>query len=74
MLVSARELLRTIIAEMPETGSRGGAVFIKNGEAVTENKDFRQYLTVTENGSVSFVKTSPIPSVSRPFESYLKEN
>ncbi len=74
MLVSARELLRTIIAEMPETGSRGGAVFIKNGEAVTENKYFRQYLTVTENGSVSFVKASPIPSVNRPFESYLKEN
>lgn len=74
MLISARELLRTIVAEMPETGSRGGAVFIKDGEIIAENKDFRQYLTVTENGRVNFVKASPIPSVSRPFESYLKEN
>ncbi len=73
MLVSARELLRTIIAEMPETGSRGGAVFIKNGVIIPENEDYRQYLTVTENGKISFVKVSPIPSVSKPFEAYLKE-
>ena len=74
MLISARELLRTIVAEMPETGSRGGAVFIKDGETIAENKDFRQYLTVTENGKVYFIKASPVPTVSRPFESYLKEN
>ncbi len=73
MLIGARELLRTIVSEMPETGSRGGAMFIKEGRTIEENKDSRQYLTITENGNVKFVKTSPVPSVSKPFEAYLKE-
>ncbi|MBO5858377.1 MAG: FAD-binding protein, partial [Clostridia bacterium] len=73
MLISARELLRTIVAEMPETGSRGGAVFIKDGKIIPENENYRHFLTVTENGNIKFVKASPLPSVSKPFEAYLKE-
>lgn len=73
MLVASRELLRTIVEEMPVTGSRGGAAFIKNGEILPENKEYRKYLTVTENGRVKFVSVSPVPSVSKPFEAYLKE-
>lgn len=73
MLVSAHALLETIVTEMPETGSRGGAVFVQNGITVPENKEYRNFLTVTENGSVSYVKASPVPCESRPFESYLNE-
>ncbi len=73
MLVSALALLKTIVSEMPETGSRGGAVFVRNGITVPENKEYRNYLTVTENGSVSYIKASPVPCESRPFESYLNE-
>ena len=73
MLISSRELLRTIVDEMPLTGSRGGAVFVKDGKIIPENEEYRQYLTVTENGRVKFINVSPIPSVSKPFEAYLKE-
>lgn len=73
MLVSAHALLKTVVTEMPETGSRGGAVFVRNGITVPENKEYRSFLTVTENGSVSYVKASPVPCESRPFESYLNE-
>lgn len=73
MLVSSHALLKTIVSEMPETGSRGGSVFIKNGTAVPENKEYRNYLTVTENGAVSYTETSPVPCESRPFEAYLNE-
>ena len=73
MLLSARALLQTIVAEMPLTGSRGGAAILRNGEIINENKDYRQYLTVTENGDIRFVKAAPIPTVDRPFEAYLNE-
>lgn len=74
MLLSAQALLETIVTEMPETGSRGGAVFVQNGTTVPENKEYRNYLTLTENGSVSYVKASPVPCEGRPFEAYLNES
>ena len=58
--------------ELPETGSRGGAVFIKDGEAVKEDLHFRDYLTVTKGGKVEYVKTSPVPCEQKSFEYYLK--
>ncbi len=72
MLLSAKALLITILGEMPLTGSRGGAVFIADGNTVPENKDYRDYLTVTQGSSVSFEKASPVPEVNEPFEKYLK--
>lgn len=71
MLLSAKALLETIIGEMPLTGSRGGAVFIKNGQTVKENQTYRKYLTVTENGAVSFIEAKPVPKTDEPFEKYL---
>ena len=72
MLLSAKALLETILGEMPFTGSRGGSVFIENRVAIPENREYREYLTVTQDGSVSFEKASPVPEVNGPFEKYLK--
>ena len=74
MLLSAKALLETIIGEMPLTGSRGGAVYSENGKTVTENKEYRKYLTVTANGTVSFEKTKSVPVIDKPFEKYLNQN
>lgn len=74
MLVSAKALLETVIGEMSLTGSRGGAVFIENGAIVSENTEYRKYLTITENGNVSFVKVKDVPKTNRPFEMYLKKS
>lgn len=71
MLTSAKALLETIIGEMTLTGSRGGAVFIEGGNIKKENLSYRQYLTVTSEGKISFQKTKPVPEVSEPFEKYL---
>lgn len=73
MLLSARSLLVTIIAEMELTGSRGGAVFIRDGKPVPENKDYRKYLTVTNGDSVEFREVTAVPAVNRPFEQYLSQ-
>ena len=72
MLVSMKALLEAIIAECPDTGSRGGAIFIKNGKTVEENTYYRDYLTVTKDGKVEYVKTSPVPCEQKSFEYYLK--
>ncbi len=73
MLLSAKMLLETITQEMPLTGSRGGAVFIGKGEITKENSDYRKYLTVTDNGKISFVPTKPVPVSDKPFEKYLND-
>ena len=73
MLVSAKALLETLTAEMSVTGSRGGAVFVKDGVTVPENTDYRKYITLTENGQVSFVQAKPVPEMNEPFEKYLNK-
>ena len=73
MLMSMKALLEAIIAECPETGSRGGAIFIKNGEITEENLYFRDYLTVTHKGEIEFIKVKAVPRVQAPFEKYLSE-
>lgn len=73
MLVSAKALLETITAEMPQTGSRGGAVFFRNGDMVPENTFYRAYLTVTEGGKVYYKKAAPVPVPDEPFEKYLNQ-
>lgn len=74
MLIAAKALLEAVTAEMPLTGSRGGAAITKNGDILEENKDYRQYLTLTKDGDIRFKEVSPIPKNNRPFESYLNEN
>jgi len=73
MLISAKALLITIIGEMELTGSRGGAVFIRDGKPVPENKEYRNYLTVTNGNSVEFRAVTPVPVVNKPFEQYLSK-
>lgn len=73
MMISAKALLETILAEMPLTGSRGGSVLIDGGNIINENTDYRKYLTITDSGKIYFEETSPIPKYNKPFEAYLNE-
>lgn len=73
MLMSMKALLEAIVSELPETGSRGGAVFIKEGRTLEENLYYRDYLTVTKNGKAEFIKVSPVPYGQKPFEYYLNK-
>ena len=73
MLVCIKALLEAIISELPDTGSRGGAVFIKNGTVAEENLYYRDYMTVTGNGKREYIRVSPIPCEQKPFEFYLNQ-
>ncbi|MBR2868781.1 MAG: FAD-binding protein [Clostridia bacterium] len=73
MLISMKALLEAVILEGPESGSRGGAVFIKEGKIKEEDKYYRDYLTVTKDGQIEFVKVSPVPCEQKSFELYLNE-
>ena len=73
MLLSMKALLEAIVSELPETGSRGGAVFIKDGKTVEENPYYRDYLTVTKDGKAEYIRVSPVPYGQKPFEYYLSK-
>ncbi len=73
MLLSMQELLQAFIAELPKTGSRGGAIFIKDGKKIEEDFSYRNFLTITQNEKTEFVKVSAVPDKQRAFESYLSE-
>ncbi len=73
MLICMKALLEAIVSELPETGSRGGAVFIKVGNVVEENPYYRDYLTVTRDGKAEYIRVSPVPFGQKPFEHYLSE-
>ncbi len=73
MLTSMKALLEAIVSEGPETGSRGGAIFIKDGKAVKESPYYRDYLTVTKDGQIEFIKVSPVPCEQKSFEYYLSK-
>ncbi len=71
MLLSAKALLNVIIDEMSLTGSRGGAVFFEKSDIKAENLYYRDFLTISKNGNVSFKKVSDIPNPNKAFEKYL---
>lgn len=73
MLICMKALLEAIVSELPETGSRGGAVFIKDGSVQEENLHYRDYLTVTKDGKAEYIRVSPVPYGQKPFEHYLSE-
>lgn len=73
MLLSMQELLQAFITELPKTGSRGGAIFIKDGKKIEEDFSYRNFLTITQNEKTEFVKVSAVPDKQRAFESYLSE-
>ena len=73
MLISIKALLEAIIAECPQTGSRGGAIFLREGKIKEENRYYRDYLSLTKNGGIEFIKASPVPLLQKPFEYYLNK-
>lgn len=73
MLISMKSLLEAILSELPETGSRGGAVFIKDDCIVEENLYYRDYMTVTGQGETEYVAVSSVPCEQKAFELYLNE-
>lgn len=73
MLISMKALLEAIVSELPETGSRGGAVFIKDGNIQEENLYYRDYLTVTKDSIAEYIRVSPVPYGQKPFEYYLSK-
>ena len=73
MLISMKALLEAIISECIETGSRGGAIFIKDGSVQKEDLYYRDYLTVTHKGETQYIKVSPVPTEQKPFEYYLSK-
>ncbi len=72
MLICAKALLETIIGEMPLTGSRGGSLFFENGKKINESISYRDYLTLSKIGKISFEAVKPVPKIDEPFEKYLK--
>ena len=73
MLLSMKALLEAIVSELPETGSRGGAVFINGGKVTEENPYYRDFLTVTKDGKTEYIRVSPVPYGQKPFEHYLSK-
>lgn len=73
MLISMKALLEAIICECPQTGSRGGAIFVKDGKLLEENLYFRDYITVSKDGQVEFERVNPVPKVQKSFEYYLNK-
>lgn len=73
MLTSMKALLEAIVSEGPEAGSRGGAIFRKDGKTIKENRYYRDYLTVTKDGQIEYLKVSPVPYEQNSFEAYLRE-
>ena len=73
MLISMKAFLEAVISENPKTGSRGGAIFIKDGKTVCENTFYRDYLSVTKDGKIEFLKVSQVPYEIKSFEYYLSK-
>ncbi len=73
MLISIRALLEAIVNELPQTGSRGGSVFIKDGETVKENTFYKDYMTVTFDNKVEYIRVSSVPVKREAFELYLNQ-
>lgn len=73
MIISVKALLEAIVSELPETGSRGGAIFVKDGIVMDENLYYRDYMTVTGDGKTEYVSVSRVPCEQKPFELYLNK-
>jgi succinate dehydrogenase/fumarate reductase flavoprotein subunit len=74
MLISAKSLLEAIIGTMDKTGSRGGALFYKNGEVMPENKEYKKYRAVQNGSNINFEQLSKIPNEKFVFENLLNKS
>lgn len=71
-VLSQRALCATVLASIVTAGSRGGCVCYKDGVPVPENREYRNFVTVTENYEVKFVPVDRIPDEKPVFEKLLK--
>ncbi len=68
MLRSARAMLISALETMALAGSRGGALYLEEGEVVPEDEAYRQCRAVTAGNTVSFLPLRPIPRERAVFE------
>lgn len=73
-VLSMIALCITILRSAENIGSRGGCICVKNGEAISENTEYRKFVTVTKGKDVSFVLRDEIPQEEFVFEKLLKSN
>ncbi|MCQ2475308.1 MAG: FAD-binding protein [Clostridia bacterium] len=71
--VSRLALCRTILGCAEKCGSRGGCMYIENGEKIPENTEYRKFITVTSADGVSFIPVDRIPTEEYVFEKLLKK-
>lgn len=71
-VLSMISMCRTVLASIEKIGSRGGCICFKDGQRIPENEEYRKYVTVTDGGKVSFVRTDGIPDEKAVFEKLLK--
>ena len=45
---------------------------IENDEVIKENAYYRDFLTITDCGKISFLEARAVPIINEPFEGYLK--
>jgi len=73
-VLSMLSLCGTIVSSIENIGSRGGCICIMNGEIVSENTEYRKFITVTRGNDVTYVPTDSIPDEEFVFEKLLKSN
>ena len=73
MLISAKGLLISILGTMRVVGSRGGAMYIENGEIISEKEGSRESMSILQDGEVRFQKVREVPRVNSWFEDLLRE-
>ncbi len=70
--LSRLSLCRTILECAEKCGSRGGCMYIKDGEKIPENTEYRKMITITSVEGVSFIPVDGIPTEEYVFEKLLK--
>lgn len=70
-VLSMISMCRTCLDSIEKIGSRGGCICFKNGEYVSENSEYRKFITVTCKNSVKYVPTDEIPREIPVFEKLL---
>lgn len=73
-VLSMISLCRTIVSSIENIGSRGGCICFKNGDVVSENTQYRKYITVTHGKDVAYIQRDEIPCEEFVFEKLLKSN
>ena len=71
-LLSQSAMCRTILGSIDTIGSRGGCICFKKGKRLSENAEYRKYITVTAQNEVRFEPVDSIPNEKVVFEKLLK--